>query len=433
VLISFGLSHCSHFFCIRAALYVPKSKSQGLWRLYNEGGRLQINMAASVFWILFFFGFPILVLWACSKYVLLDAIGGVVICYAFGIIIGNLGIFPENMFTIQDLMTTLTIPVALPLIFFSMRLADWRNQTALVLKGFFGALAAVIIGSFVTFFIMRGRIGADAWKVAGMLIGVYTGGTPNMAAIGTALKVETTQYIAVHASDVVISGFLLLLILSILPRLIRKFLPVDASHIHKERIKDHDTNAVYGQKEFTPYFSGFTRKQFVPLVRAFVFSLIIFAIGGGLSLVVPDWISSVVAIIVVTTLGVAGSFSKHIRESRFTFQLGYYFLLVFSLVVSSMANIRQLTETAPVMMTYVGLLLGISFILHMLFSKLLRVDGDTQLITATAMIFSPPFVPVVAASLKNRDVIVTGMVSGIAGWVLGNYIGIGFAYLVRLL
>ncbi|MGM0432660.1 MAG: DUF819 family protein, partial [Spirochaetota bacterium] len=161
-------------------------------------------MVATLFWILFFLGFPVLVLWMCSKHALLDAIGAVVICYATGIILGNAGIFPENILTIQDYMTTLTIPIALPLIFFSMHLANWRSQTSLVIKSFVGALVAVIIGSIATFFIMRGYLGEDAWKVAGMLVGCYTGGTPNMAAIGTALNIDTTRYIAIHASDVVL-------------------------------------------------------------------------------------------------------------------------------------------------------------------------------------------------------------------------------------
>jgi uncharacterized membrane protein len=390
-------------------------------------------MGVTLFWVLFFLAFPVLVLYACSRYDLLDAIGAVVICYAAGIIIGNLGIFPENIFIIQDYMTTLVIPIALPLIFFSMRITNWKSQGRDVVKVFLTAVISVLIASVITFFVMRERIGEDAWKVAGMLIGVYTGGTPNMAAIGTALQVETNTYIAAHASDVVVSGILLLLILSVLPKLLRRILPVDPVHIVTESIRDHDEHAVYGQKEFTPYFDGFSRDQFMPLIRAFILSLVIFGIGGGLSLFVPGWLAPVVAVVVVTTLGVVGSFSSHVRRSRFTFQLGYYFLLVFSLVVSSMANIGELTKTAPVMMSYVAILLAITFIIHVLLAKIAGVDADSQLISATAMIYSPPFVPVVAASLKNRDVIMTGMITGIAGWVLGNYLGIAFGYLVRLL
>ncbi len=387
----------------------------------------------TVIWVLFFLLLPAVVLLACSKYSFLDAIGGVVICYVIGIVVGNVNVLPSNSAVIQDYMTTLTVPIALPLIFFSMHIANWRDQSSLVIRAFVGAIIAVVIGSFISFLIFGDLIGPDAWKVAGMLIGCYTGGTPNMAALGTALEVDTSTYIAVHASDVLVCGILFLVMISVLPKLLRVILPVKASAIEKSSVKDHDADAVYGQKEFTPYFSGFNRQDLPPLLRALLFSIIIFAIGGGLSFLVPEWIAPVVAIIVITTLGVIGSFSKHMRQSAFTFQLGYYFLLVFSLVVSSMANISQMTKTAPIFMGYIATLIVITFTIHVVISKILKVDGDTQLITATAMIFSPPFVPVVAASLKNRSVIMTGMVAGIAGWVIGNYIGIAFGYLMKLL
>lgn len=43
----------------------------------------------------------------------------------------------------------------------------------------------------------------------------------------------------------------------------------------------------------------------------------------------------------------------------------------------------------------------------------------------------PPFVPVIAGALKNREVILTGLVIGIAGYAVGNYIGVFLAYLMR--
>ncbi|MCF7933692.1 MAG: DUF819 family protein [Spirochaetia bacterium] len=387
-------------------------------------------MITSLIWILLFLGIPALVLAGCERFTLLDTIGGVVICYALGIIIGNSGLLPDDIFIIQDYMTTLTVPIALPLIFFSMHMAKWKEQSGMVLRAFFGALVAVLIGSVITFFIFRGVIGEEAWKIAGMLVGCYTGGTPNMAAIGTALNVGTSDYIAVHASDVVVSGFLFLLIISILPKVIRRILPVNQMRSeHPETVIEE----VHGMKEFTPYFSGFNRQDLPPLLRAFLFSVLIFAVGGGVSMLVPAWAAPVTAIIVITTLGIAGSFIPAVRQTPFTFQLGYYVLLVFSFVVSSMADLQQLTRTAPIMMGYVLSLLVITFVLHVIASKVLRVDADTQLVTATALIFSPPFVPVVAASLKNRSVIMAGMVAGIAGWLVGNYIGIAFGYLMRLL
>jgi len=52
-------------------------------------------------------------------------------------------------------------------------------------------------------------------------------------------------------------------------------------------------------------------------------------------------------------------------------------------------------------------------------------------ITSVAGIYSPPFVPMVARVLKNRDIVASGVVTGIIGWVVGTYLGIAVAYILR--
>lgn len=383
-------------------------------------------MVTTMLWVVFFLACPALILRLCAKHSFLDSIGGIVICYVVGLIVGNAGVFPDNIADVQDTMNMLVIPLALPLIFFSMDLRAWSKQAFTAAKAFTAALVSVFIASAIVFFFFAPHLGAEGWKMAGMLIGCYTGGTPNLAAIGTGLEISSSSYIAVHASDVLVGGVLFLLILSIIPRILKKVLPrylqlsVSANENNARQL-DH----------FEPYFRGFRRKDLLPLLASFGLSLIIFAVGGGASLLVPEGISSVVAILIITTLGVLASMIPKIRNIRMTFQLGHYFLLVFALVVSSMANIRELIGTAPMIILYIASMLLLAFLVHTLLSKLMKIDADTHLVTMTALVYSPPFVPVVAAVLKNKQVIMSGMLAGIAGWIIGNYAGIGFAYLMR--
>jgi len=37
----------------------------------------------------------------------------------------------------------------------------------------------------------------------------------------------------------------------------------------------------------------------------------------------------------------------------------------------------------------------------------------------------------VAASLKNREIVLSGVMTGIIGWVVGTYLGIAIAYILR--
>jgi uncharacterized membrane protein len=72
-----------------------------------------------------------------------------------------------------------------------------------------------------------------------------------------------------------------------------------------------------------------------------------------------------------------------------------------------------------------------SLILHLILAKIFRVDADNFLVTSAAYIFSPPFVPLVAKALKNKDLIITGITGGIIGYILGNYFGIALAYFLK--
>ena len=114
-----------------------------------------------------------------------------------------------------------------------------------------------------------------------------------------------------------------------------------------------------------------------------------------------------------------------------SFQLGMYFILIFCIVVASMADIRQLANISFSLFWYVALAMFGSHISHAFIAKLFRIDADTVIISGSALVCAPPFVPVVAGALKNREVILTGLVVGIAGYALGNYLGVLVAYILK--
>jgi uncharacterized membrane protein len=64
-----------------------------------------------------------------------------------------------------------------------------------------------------------------------------------------------------------------------------------------------------------------------------------------------------------------------------------------------------------------------SLFLTIILAKLFRIDADTAVITSDTLVNSPICVPMIAATMKNKDVIVTGITNGLAGYAVGNYIG----------
>jgi uncharacterized membrane protein len=175
----------------------------------------------------------------------------------------------------------------------------------------------------------------------------------------------------------------------------------------------------------------FQKEIFRPLLGAFGLALVIFIVGGLSFLVFTEDVAFVVSILVITTLGILFSFVPKIRNIKMTYQLGNYFILIFCLVVSSMANINILLSTAPIMLLYVTFTIFVCLALHVLLASFFKIDVDTVIITSVAGICSPPLVPMVASALKNKEIVITGVVTGIIGWVIGTYLGIAVAYILH--
>ncbi len=373
----------------------------------------------------FFLLTPVLVIYLEGKYKIVKKIGGVLICYILGALVGNLGLLPEGAFKYQDLLSQLTVPLALPLILFSMDIRKWFKMAGSAFSSLFLGLFTVILMILVGFWIFRDTL-PEAWKIAGMLTGIYTGGTPNMAAIKTALNVDTEVYLMTHTYEVALGAIYLIFILSVGQRVFLLWLrPFKSPETGKLKL---DTNL---EEDYESYTGFFQRKTFVPVLGAVGLSILIFGASYGLSRLFPENFTTAAIILLITTFGIAFSFVPRIKNIKKTFQTGMYIILIFSLVVSSMADVRQLVNISFDLFWFVALAMFGSHILHALLARLFKIDADTVIISGSALICSPPFVPVVAGALRNREVILTGLIVGIAGYAVGNYLGVFLAYLLR--
>jgi uncharacterized membrane protein len=369
---------------------------------------------------------PIVIIYLEGKYSILKKIGAVLICYGIGLIVGNIGVLPEGSAKIQETMSNMTIPLALPLILFSMDVKKWLKMAKSAFLSLIIGVFSVIMMIFVGYWIFKGSI-ENIWQVAGMLTGIYTGGTPNMAAIKTALNVSQELYIMTHTYELSMGALYLVFILSIGQRVFLLFLPPYKSpNGGNSVISDQEL-----EEEYESYNGIFGKTIFLPLLFAFSLSVAIMGISFGLSLLLPKEYSTAAIILFITTFGIALSFIPKIKNIKKTFQLGMYIILIFCLTVASMADISKLANISFSLFYYVGLAMFGSHILHAIIAKFFKIDADTVIISGVALICSPPFVPVVAGAIKNREIILTGLIIGIIGYAIGNYLGVIIAYILK--
>jgi uncharacterized membrane protein len=374
-------------------------------------------------WILFFVFFPIVIMELCYRFKILDKLGSILIAYVFGLVIGNIGVLPKVFDSTQELLTTLSIPLALPLLLFSLDIKNWMNIAGKSLLSMLLAFVALVIVVVSGFYIFNPQ-DPNFWKISGMLVGVYTGGTPNLASLQLALEVDPSTYVMTHTFDMLLSAIFLLFLISVGKVAFSYILPKFNSHTKSSSESLEENPSV-------PFYRIVEKSDFKTLLLSFGAAVLILAIGGGLSEIVPKNISMLVAILSITTLGIAASFIKKLKESKHSFDLGMYFILVFSLVVASMADISSFTTFSTHLFYYISFAVFGTLILHVLLSALFKIDRDTVIITSTAFICSPPFVPMIAGVLKNKQIIISGLTIGIIGYAVGNYLGISIAYFLK--
>ena len=82
-----------------------------------------------------------------------------------------------------------------------------------------------------------------ASHLAAMSVGVYTGGTPNLAAIKAGLEIPHSDYIVFHSLDTLVGSIYLLIMLTLGIRLFRSWLPEPALASAEQRISTNAASA----------------------------------------------------------------------------------------------------------------------------------------------------------------------------------------------
>jgi len=340
------------------------------------------------------------------------------IAYGIGLVAGVSGLLPENAAEVQDIIVTITIPLSLPLMLFSSDIKAWSKLAGGTVISMIIALFAVVTSVIVGFLIFYTDDIADLWKVAGLLIGVYTGGTPNLAALKIMLNVDNDTYIITHAYDMIIGAGYFFFLITIGQKVFGYVLPK-----FKPSLKSTDQN-VLSDMSLIPMWGLLKRENRVPMLKAILISMAIFVVAGLTTLFTPENSQMIVVILIITTLGILLSLVPSVNKLKNTFELGMYLILIFSIDVASMVDVSNLANASPTIFYYVFLVIFGSLFLQVIISAIFKIDTDTVIITSTALICSPPFVPAVAGALKNKEIIVPGLTVGIIGYAVGNYLGV---------
>lgn len=388
-----------------------------------------MSVLNTIFLIAIFCLVPAGVLWLCRRFSLLNKIGPVLILYGIGLLIGNIGLMPEQLPAVQDLLSNATVPLAIPLMLFgcSFSMKGTRSQILALITGMIAVICAVAIG-----YLIFGKDIPDGAKVGGMLTGVYTGGTINLAALKAMLNVDEETYIMINSYDILVSFLYLTFLLAAGIRLFRKFLP-HQSGTFSEKDADSIRQEIEKENE-NPYKGLFTRNGLSQAAKLIGITVLTVGVSAGVALLLPDGLFMTIFILMLTTSGIAISFIRPVRQMKYSYDIGMYFIYIFCIAVASMADLGKLNLAAG--LDLIGYLLTVVFgslLLQVIMAKIFRIDSDMMVIASVTYINSPPFVPMMAAAMKNKDILAPGLAIGVIGYAAGNYLGFLMSQFLELL
>ncbi|MDD3280095.1 MAG: DUF819 family protein, partial [Bacteroidales bacterium] len=272
--------------------------------------------------------------------------------------------------------------------------------------------------------------------------GIYTGGTMNFFALGAALHVNQTTIVLTYTFEMLVTLVLILFLVGGGYKFFRWLLP------YKDTLTVEDaSNQSEMEKNGVENYAGMTNQKVFPrMMLAFLISLLFLGIGAGISFLITGHINKnlvlqglptiprlneLIIILTITTLAIVSSFFKRIRLLPKTFELGMFFILIFSVVVASQFDIYSINVSALNLGLFVLYIMVVSVVLHVIFSKISKVPGDLFTVAHVGMLCSPPFIPPIVSAMKNKKVLISGIVIGLVGYAIGTYLGVLLATLLK--
>lgn len=355
----------------------------------------------------------------------------VVICFLFGILLGNTKQYwlPEPslyqpMFVVAENASTISVLLGVPMLLFIADMTEWMKYTGKLLISFLICIVCVIGSALLMAYLFPDIEGVA--KVAGMLTGTYIGGTPNMVAISQALEAPTELFILVNSSDIFCSGLYFLFITSFAQRIFGLVLPQFKSLKTAEEVEEL---SIYDQS-FPP--EKLNKETIDPLIIATGVSIAVIGLSVGLGMLFQDSagkMNQVVVLLGLTSISVGFSFIKKIRNLKGVYEFAQYLLLIFGVAAGFMADFGQVIAKGGDILLFTACFVACLVLAHFLLAAVFRIDVDTFIVTAAACIYGPPFIGQTCAALKNREILAAGMALATIGLAMGNYMGVFVASL----
>ncbi|MFC7048705.1 DUF819 domain-containing protein [Emcibacter nanhaiensis] len=329
--------------------------------------------------------------------------------------LSNLGVMPRAA-EVYGVVWGYLVPLSIPLLLLKADLRRILAETQGMLGAFILGTIGTTIGVVFGFFLLP--LGEEAAKLAGVFSATYIGGSMNMAAVTQAVNLTPDLAAASIAADNVI-GVIYLSLLALMPSLLfmRRFFREEAV----EEIATTDGGGA-AEKPKLPEID----LSHIGLALGLAF--VICATGEFLAGLVG---LSGYSIMFVTglTLLVANLFPHRLTHLKGDYEVGLLFMYIFFATIGLSADIAALLDKAVVVALYASVIVAFHAVVIFVGSRSFGLPLMEVVIASNACASGPASAAALAAGKGRVDLVGPGVLLGVFGYAVANFIGLSLAVL----
>jgi uncharacterized membrane protein len=333
----------------------------------------------------------------------------------------------EDINPIYVFASDYAVPLAIVLLLMTADLRSLRSLGRPAILAFVLGAIGTAVGAFVGGLLLAGPIGEETWKLAGQFTGSYIGGGVNYAAVGAAVEMSDTLFATGAAADTLMTN-LWFVMTALIPVLLLRFYP--SIYGSEERRADGD-EPEGGSSGSDDEFWTKKSVSIYDIVYLLALTFVIVAVSQIISSPVNSLVGfEIPAEIWYTTFALLVALTPANNLSGGE-ELGNVLLHFFFVVLGAGTVLSTLVAKGPVVFLFLLILVAIHGVVIFGAGKLLKLEIETLAVASQACVGGPSTSLALAISKKWRSLVTPAVLIGVLGYAVGNYLGVGMAYLMR--
>lgn len=347
-------------------------------------------------------------------------ISSAVVCTLLGITLANAGVIPKTS-AIHEGIYDIAVPFTIVLVILASRLSDLKRAGWKLVLCFGLATAGSFAGAFAASLLFHTMLGPETWKMAGAYAGAFVGGGMNFAAVGRGLQMSPDLFAAAFVADN----------LSTVPYLLAQVGLFTLLTPYYRKLPE--TIAVSPAAE-GPHSYEDPRRYWTSAEISITDLALLSALPLGalyLSRLLSPLLPGFPEVLWLTTLALIVAQVPWTRRLKGAAVFSYFSLHIFFIVIGANSDISEVVKAGVSVFAYMMTILAIHAVIVYGMGWLLRADLPTISIASQAAVGGPGSAMALAMAMKWNSLVTPGIIVGIFGYAIGNYVGFACSYALR--